>query len=69
MYKVLRNKVSGLIEKSKKESYQSKIEDGQTDPRTIWKLFKELGANQKGGNDDPDLNINVGDRVITDEND
>ena len=69
MYKVLRNKVSGLIEKSKKESYQSKIEDGQTDPRTIWKLFKELGANQKGGNDDPNLNINVGDRVITDEND
>ena len=41
MYKVLRNKVSGLIEKSKKEAYQSKIEDGQTDPRTMWKLFKE----------------------------
>ena len=69
MYKVLRNKVSCLIEKSKKESYQSKIEDRQTDPRTIWKLFKELGANRKGGNDDTNLNINVGDRVITDEND
>ena len=69
MYKVLRNKGSGLIVNSKKESYQFKIEDGQTDPRTIWKLFKELGANRKGGNDDPNLNINVGDRVITDKND
>ena len=32
MYKILRNTVSRLIEQSKKESYQTKIEDGQTDP-------------------------------------
>ena len=67
MYKILRNTVSLLIEKSKKESYQTKIEDGQTDAKTIWKLF--LGANRKGGNDGPNLNINVGDRVVTDESD
>ena len=41
-YKYLRNKVSRLIEVAKQEPYQSKIEEGKSDPRSIWKLFKEL---------------------------
>ena len=38
-YKYLRNKVSRLIEVAKQETYQSKIEEGKSDPRSIWKLF------------------------------
>ena len=59
-YKTLRNKVSSLIECAKKES---KIE-GHSDPKSIWKLYKELGVNRKSTSDKPNLNINVGDRVI-----
>ena len=68
-YKELRNKVSSLIEKPKTETYQFKIEEGHSDPKSIWKLFKELGANGKCSNDHPDLNINVGGRVVTHESD
>ena len=68
-YKALRNKVSSLIEKSKKETYQSKIEEGHSDTKSIWNLFKELGANVKGNNDIPNLNISVGNRVVTNESD
>ena len=49
-YKFLRNKVSNLIENAKQETYQSKIEEGKSDPKSIWKLLKELGANGKGNN-------------------
>ena len=68
-HNTLRNRVSCLIECAKKEAYQSKIEDGHSDPKSIWKLFKELGANRKSTSDEPNLNINVGDRVITNESD
>ena len=44
-YKFVWNKVLHLIEKAKQETYQSKIEEGKSDPKSIWKLFKELGAN------------------------
>ena len=44
-YKALRNKVSALIDIAnlKKETYRNKIEEGKSNPRTIWKLFKEFG--------------------------
>ena len=41
-YRYLRNKVSKHIEMAKKNTYQSKIEEGRSDPKTIWKIFKEL---------------------------
>ena len=41
-YKLLRNKVSNLIEKAKQETYQSKIEEGKLDPKSIWKLLRIL---------------------------
>ena len=68
-YKILRNRVSSLIERAKTETYQAKIEEGQSDPKSIWKIFKELGTNKKGSNDESNLNINLGDRVITDDSD
>ena len=34
-YRSLRNKVSTLIDKAKRETYQNIIEDGKNDPRTI----------------------------------
>ena len=56
----LRNKVSNLIEKAKQETYQSKIEESKSDPKSIWKLFKEPGANGKGNNSEPGINIKLG---------
>ena len=68
-YKDLRKKVSRLIENAKKETYQSKIEEGLSDPRSIWKLFKELRANGKGSKDDPNINLKLGYRLVANESD
>ena len=46
-FKKMRNKVCQLIKESKKLSYEKKIEDGKSDPKTIWKIFKEHGASSK----------------------
>ena len=42
-YRILRNKVSTMIDTAKKEAYQTKIEEGKDDPRSVWKLFKQFG--------------------------
>ena len=68
-YKCLRNKVSNLIEKSKQEIYQSKIEEGKSDLKSIWKLFKELGANGKENNFESSINIRLGEQLVTHEAD
>ena len=47
-YKKLRNKVTNLTEIAKKKTYQSKIEEGKSYPRTIYKLLNEFGINCKG---------------------
>ena len=60
-YKKLRNKVTNLIDVAKKKTYQSKIEEGKSDPRTIWKLFKEFGINCKGNGCENNLIINESD--------
>ena len=41
-YKVLRNRISSLIQESKSATYKNKIEAGKDDQKSIWKLFKEL---------------------------
>ncbi|MCG8112744.1 MAG: reverse transcriptase domain-containing protein [Candidatus Thiodiazotropha taylori] len=66
-YKCLRNKVSKLIELSKKNTYQSKIEEGKSDPKSIWKIFRELGANRKGNSCESNINIKLGEQTITNE--
>ena len=64
-YMFLRNKMSNLIEKAKQENYQSKIEEGKSDPKSIWTLFKELGANGKGNNSERQ----TGEQLVTHEAD
>ena len=46
-YKVLRNRITSLIQDSKSATYKNKIEEGKGDPKSIWKIFKEFGASNK----------------------
>ena len=68
-YRTLRNKVSALIAISKKETYQSKIEEGKSDPRTIWKIFKEFGMNNKECKNSSKFSLKLEDQIITNESD
>ena len=64
-YRLLRNKVCNLIKESKKTSYERKIEEGKSDPKSIWKIFKEHGASSntsKKGNSINQINKN-GDEI------
>ena len=36
-----------MIKSAKKNMYKDKTEKGKDDPRTIWKIFRELNKNQK----------------------
>lgn len=61
-YRSLRNKVLNLIFCAKKETYQRKIENGKSDPRTIWKLFRELrSSNNESGRTIHSVNIDGND--------
>ena len=44
---IKRNKFSKMIDKAKKEIYRNKLEEGQDDPRTIFKTFQQFGACKK----------------------
>ena len=68
-YKALRNKVSALIDIAKKETYQPKIDEGKNNPRTIWKLFKEFRMKNKEVENMSNFNIQLEDKVITNESD
>ena len=68
-YKKLRNKVTNLIEIAKHKTCQSKIEEGKSDPRTIWKLFKEFGINCKGDGCESNFGIKCDNNMITNESD
>ena len=43
-YKVLRNRITSLIQDSKSATYKNKIEEGKADAKSIWEIFKEFGA-------------------------
>ena len=68
-YKELRNKVTKLIDIARKKTYQSKIEDGKSDPRTIWKLFKEFGINGRVKDNENTFGIKCESGMITNETD
>ena len=68
-YKQMRNKVTDLIDIAKKKTYQTKIEEGKSDPRTIWKLFKEFGLKGKGNDNENNFAIKCEDNIITAESD
>ena len=63
-YKKLRNKVTNLTEIAKTKTYQSKIEEGKSDPRTIWKLFKEFGINCKGNGCENNFSIKCDNNTV-----
>ena len=46
-YKILRNEKSKGIQEAEQSTYESKIEEGKDDPKSIWKFFKEFGASCK----------------------
>lgn len=66
-YKILRNKVSSLIQESKQATYKNKIEEGKDDPKSIWKFFKEFGAASKNKDENNMLGIRIDDRLVLDE--
>ena len=69
-YKSLRNKVCKLINNSKKRSYEKKIENGKSDPKSIWKIFKEYGASSKKKDKRNTINqININGLEITNTKD
>ena len=65
-YRTLRNKVSAMINLAKKETYQTKVEEGKDDPRSIWKLFKQLGMSKKGNAKVDNFEIKVSNDLISD---
>ena len=66
-YRILRNKISKMIDKAKKEMYRNKLEEGQDDPRTIWKIFKQFGACKKMESTENAFGIKINEQVITNE--
>ena len=66
---IKRNKVTTLINIVKKKTYVSKIEEGKSDPRTIWKLFKEFGIKRKGNDGENNFGIKSENDMITNESD
>ena len=66
---IKRNKVTNLISIAKKKTYKSKIEEGKSDPRTIWKLFKEFGIKSKGNDGENNFGIKSENDMITNESD
>ena len=66
-YKILRNEISKGIQEAKQSTYESKIEEGKDDPKSIWKIFKEFGASCKKGEGNDCLQIKAGDSVISND--
>ena len=66
-YRMLRNKVSTMIDKAKKETYQTKVEEGKGDPRSIWKLFKQFGTSKKGTSKVNNFEIKTKNDIISDD--
>ena len=65
-YKVLRNRISSLIQESKLATYKSKIEVGKDDPQSIWKLFKEFGASYKKNHNEDILGLSINEEIVSD---
>ena len=65
-YKVLRNRISPLIQESKSASYKNKIENGKDDPKSIWKMFKLFGVSSKKSNDNNIFGLRNNDKIVSD---
>ena len=56
-----------MIDIAKKETYQFKIEEGKDDPRSIWKIFNEVGMKNKENDKNMNSKIKLEENVITNE--
>ena len=65
-YKVLRNRISSLIQESKSVKYKNKVEAGKDDPKSIWKLFKEFGASNKKNHNKNILGLSINEEIVSD---
>ena len=68
-YKQARNIVIKLILKARKHTYEEKINKGQNNPASIWRLFKEFSASRKSKSQDDILSIEEDGQTYTDQND
>ena len=66
-YRYLRNRVSTMIDTAKKDTYQTKLEEGKHDPRSIWKLFKQFGIGKKGSSKVNNFEIKMDDDIISND--
>ena len=46
--------------------YKSKIDEGKSDPRNIWKIFKEFGMNNKEGENKSNMRLKLEDKRTSD---
>ena len=65
-YKYWRNKVTKLISKSKKDQYQTYIENNKDNPSSIYKIFQEVGAGKGPHRQSVIESINNGDSQTED---
>ena len=56
-----------MINKAKKETYQTKVEEGKDDPRSIWKSFKQFGTSKKGTSKVNNFEIKTNNDIISDD--
>ena len=66
-YRILRNRVSMMIDSAKKETYQTKVEDGKDDPSSIWKLFKQFGTSKKGSAKNNSFEFKINNKTISND--
>ena len=66
-YRYLRNRVSTMIDTAKKDTYQTQLEEGKDDPRSIWKLFKKFGIGKKGSSKVNHFEIKMDDDIISND--
>ena len=60
-FRISRNKVCNMIKKYKNSSYERKVIDWKSDPKSIWTFFKEYGASSQLKNNKnliKEININ-----------
>ena len=56
-----------MIRTAKSKMYNTKIEKGKDDPRTIWKTFKEYGASRKTATNEIINELKENDQLISDD--
>ena len=66
-YRILRNRVSMMIDSAKKETYQTKVEEGKDDPSSIWKLFKQFGTSKKGSAKNNNFEFKINNKIISND--